>query len=85
MLVPNPSQANNDGDAQGDICDSDDDNDGILDTQDPCRLVAGTATSGACDDACTMWGYSAVSSRRIPIVPNTPAASATPAQVRRRR
>ena len=27
----NPDQANNDGDAQGDVCDPDDDNDGVFD------------------------------------------------------
>jgi len=30
----NPTQANNDGDAQGDVCDSDDDNDGVPDSSD---------------------------------------------------
>jgi hypothetical protein len=36
-LVANPSQANADGDALGDACDSDDDNDGIADTIEvPC-------------------------------------------------
>jgi CSLREA domain-containing protein len=30
----NPDQANNDGDAQGDVCDIDDDNDGVPDAQD---------------------------------------------------
>lgn len=31
---PNPLQENNDGDAQGDICDSDDDNDGLSDVDE---------------------------------------------------
>jgi hypothetical protein len=31
---PNPLQENNDGDAEGDVCDDDDDNDGTLDTTD---------------------------------------------------
>ncbi len=34
--TPNPSQANSDGDAQGDACDPDDDNDGDLDPADNC-------------------------------------------------
>ncbi len=32
--VPNALQANNDGDGEGDVCDSDDDNDGVLDNDD---------------------------------------------------
>jgi hypothetical protein len=36
----NPNQENNDGDAQGDICDSDDDNDGVPDTTDNCQFAA---------------------------------------------
>ena len=32
----NPGQANADGDAQGDACDADDDNDGVLDDDDAC-------------------------------------------------
>jgi Ca2+-binding RTX toxin-like protein len=34
--VPNPSQANSDGDAQGDACDTDRDNDGVQDGADNC-------------------------------------------------
>jgi hypothetical protein len=30
----NPEQLNNDGDSQGDVCDADDDNDGLLDTEE---------------------------------------------------
>ncbi|WP_231372692.1 thrombospondin type 3 repeat-containing protein [Aureivirga sp. CE67] len=37
--TPNTDQANNDEDALGDACDEDDDNDGILDTQDECPLI----------------------------------------------
>ena len=33
QLIPNANQANNDGDAMGDLCDTDDDNDGDLDFQ----------------------------------------------------
>ena len=39
-----PSQANIDGDAQGDDCDGDDDNDGLADASDSCAKVAGNAT-----------------------------------------
>lgn len=39
-LTPNPSQANADGDAQGDACDPDDDNDGSADVSDNCPLHA---------------------------------------------
>ena len=41
--LANPTQANNDGDAQGDVCDDDDDNDGVLDVNDNCPLVANPA------------------------------------------
>ena len=34
LLIANPSQANFDGDAQGDACDADDDNDGVNDDVD---------------------------------------------------
>jgi hypothetical protein len=37
--VPNGSQLNTDGDAQGDACDADDDNDGVADVADNCRVV----------------------------------------------
>lgn len=37
----NPDQANNDGDSQGDVCDADDDNDGVNDdAPDNCQFVA---------------------------------------------
>jgi hypothetical protein len=42
----NPSQANNDGDAQGDACDPDDDNDGIADASDACPNVAAATEDG---------------------------------------
>lgn len=48
-FVANPTQANHDGDAFGDLCDADDDNDAILDTDDDCALgnlswISSTAT-----------------------------------------
>lgn len=38
--VPNPEQADLDGDGQGDACDPDDDGDGLPDTTDNCPLAA---------------------------------------------
>ena len=38
--VSNPNQANNDGDALGDACDDDDDNDTVPDATDNCPLVS---------------------------------------------
>jgi len=39
-LIPNPDQADNDGDDQGDVCDDDDDGDGVLDGSDNCPFDA---------------------------------------------
>jgi hypothetical protein len=56
VSVPNPGQENNDGDAEGDVCDADDDNDGILDDGDASGTIGdGKCTGGAttsCDDNC---------------------------------
>lgn len=57
--VSNASQADNDGDGQGDACDTDDDNDGVPDTSDNCQFVAnptqanwnGNALGDACEDS----------------------------------
>ena len=38
-LVQNPNQEDNDSDGLGDICDDDDDNDGILDIVDNCQFT----------------------------------------------
>lgn len=47
ILVANADQANNDGDALGDVCDPDDDNDTVSDVSDNCQFVAnGPAQSG---------------------------------------
>jgi len=37
-FIANSAQANHDGDASGDLCDDDDDNDGVLDILDDCSL-----------------------------------------------
>jgi PA domain/Thrombospondin type 3 repeat len=49
--VANADQANYDGDAQGDACDADDDNDGVADASDanPFSNMQPTVTIGACD------------------------------------
>jgi hypothetical protein len=49
--TPNADQANYDGDAQGDACDADDDNDGVNDGSDayPHSNMQATVTIGACD------------------------------------
>ncbi|MFH1723799.1 MAG: thrombospondin type 3 repeat-containing protein [Elusimicrobiota bacterium] len=39
-LIANPGQEDNDGDAQGDVCDPDDDNDDVDDGADNCPLAA---------------------------------------------
>jgi hypothetical protein len=55
-LVPNKDQMNNDSDpfvdgvSGGDACDPDDDNDGLPDLTDPCRLIAGSTPGVGCDD-----------------------------------
>ncbi len=46
--VANPSQANADGDAQGDACDPDDDNDGRPDVSDKCPTKAGPGRPSGC-------------------------------------
>jgi hypothetical protein len=42
----NPNQANNDGDANGDVCDADDDNDGVPDASDACPTQAANTANG---------------------------------------
>ena len=37
-FVPNAAKTNYDGDAKGDVCDEDDDNDSVLDGDDDCQL-----------------------------------------------
>ena len=44
--VPNPGQANNDGDARGDACDPDDDNDTVVDVADACPTQAASTSNG---------------------------------------
>ena len=49
--VANASQANADGDTQGDACDADDDNDGVADAADNCASVANTGQANLDGDA----------------------------------
>jgi hypothetical protein len=49
--VANPSQTNNDGDAQGDACDPDDDNDTVADNADNCQFTANTDQANNDGDA----------------------------------
>jgi uncharacterized repeat protein (TIGR01451 family) len=57
--VANPDQADTDGDAQGDACDADDDNDNVADAADNCQFTAnpdqqdldGDGIGTACDPA----------------------------------
>jgi len=52
LLAANPSQLDTDNDNTGDVCDSDDDNDGVLDIAeaDGCRLVADCDGDSVRDD-----------------------------------
>ncbi len=49
--MANTGQANNDGDAEGDACDADDDNDTVADTGDNCQTVANTGQANNDGDA----------------------------------
>jgi len=53
MFDANPTQANADGDAQGDACDPDDDNDTLIDASDNCPTVANLGQENTDGD---QWG-----------------------------
>ncbi len=90
--MSNADQTNTDGDAQGDACDTDDDNDSVLDGADNCPLVANTnqtntdgdAQGDACDPDDDNDGVPDTADN-CPLVPNadqatrTATASVTPA------
>ena len=48
--MANVDQTNTDGDEKGDVCDDDDDNDGVLDTQDNCQYDANSNQSDIDND-----------------------------------
>ena len=52
-LIPNPDQADFDGDGQGDVCDDDDDDDGVPDVADACVVsdLTPTVVIDGCDSA----------------------------------
>ena len=54
--VSNSSQTNTDGDAQGDACDSDDDNDTVADTGDNCPLNANSSQTNSDNISVHAWG-----------------------------
>jgi hypothetical protein len=55
-LTVNQSQTNTDGDAQGDACDSDDDNDTVADTGDNCQFVANPSQTNSDNISVWAWG-----------------------------
>ena len=44
----NPDQTDTDSDLRGDVCDDDDDNDGVLDGADECQLTSGSTGNSGC-------------------------------------
>jgi hypothetical protein len=48
LKVANSSQADQDGDGRGDVCDSDRDGDGVANTSDRCPKEPGSASNGGC-------------------------------------
>jgi CSLREA domain-containing protein len=52
-LQENPTQANNDADVRGDVCDTDDDNDTVADLDDTCPTAAGLVADHGCPAAVT--------------------------------
>jgi hypothetical protein len=55
-LLSNPTQTNTDGDAQGDACDPDDDNDTVADTSDNCQFIANSSQTNTDNISVHAWG-----------------------------
>ena len=78
-LTPNPGQENADGDANGNACDNDDDNDGKLDVNEPPGgqldpRVCGNSDLDTCDD-CALNPTSSATPNSPPWPPYTPNAA----------
>lgn len=72
-------QANNDGDGQGDLCDADDDNDGVQDGGDNCQFVANASQADfdgdLMGDACDPDDDGDGQADTVDLCPGTPAAT----------
>ena len=67
-VVANNDQLNTDGDSQGDLCDSDDDNDGVLDGTDVCPSTP-AATVVAPSNGCSVAHSATHFSDRLTVLP----------------
>ncbi|WP_051605661.1 BspA family leucine-rich repeat surface protein [Polaribacter sp. Hel_I_88] len=67
----NTDQLDTDGDGQGDVCDEDDDNDGVLDVDDSCPLVEGSLEVGTLNPTELTFNGEAVTMNNFDIVSGT--------------